>query len=256
MDPRRTALSLAAGLIILAGAAVAQPLNISNSPGVPSGEPQVAADSLGNVHAVWVEFTGFGQTGHPCGDVYYVMGDLGALQLGTPVKISTSGAVFSDNQESVSIAVDGSNRVYVIWVESRKVMLRIKDGGVWGDPIVIDSGQFYDAPRIAVSAGGDIYLDLPEQRMPCHCPMPHRRCLGGTPVRRPLVRPCRNSRTSIWAPAVSPPSSCPSPAAKITITSLIPNGGRLSIPPGRIGRMSISKRAHQMHPAIRLDAAE
>ncbi len=158
MDPRRTALSLAAGLILLAGAAVAQPLNISNSPGVPSGEPQVAADSLGNVHAVWVEFTGTSQTGHPCGDVYYVMGDLSALQLGTPVKLSTSGTVFSDNQESVSIAIDGSNRVYVIWVEWGQVVLRIKDGGGWGNPIVIDSGKLYESPRIAVSAGGDIYL--------------------------------------------------------------------------------------------------
>ncbi|MBN1940074.1 MAG: hypothetical protein JW843_10830, partial [Candidatus Aminicenantes bacterium] len=158
MDPRRSALCLAVGLILSAGAAAAQPLNISNSPGIPSGEPQIAADSLGNAHAVWVEFTGINQMGHPCGDVYYVMGDLGALQLGTPVKVSASGAVFSDNQESVSVAVDGGNRVYIVWVEWGQVVLRIKDGGAWGNPIVIDSGKLYETPRIAVSAEGDIYL--------------------------------------------------------------------------------------------------
>jgi hypothetical protein len=158
MDLRKTVLLSAAGLMLLAGAAVAQPLNISNSPGVPSGEPQVAADTLGNVHAVWVEFTGINQGGYPCGDVYYVKGDLAALQLGTPVKLSTSGQVFSENQESVSVAVDGSNRVYAVWVEWGKVVLRIRDGSAWGDPIVIDSGKMYESPRIAVTAEGDIYL--------------------------------------------------------------------------------------------------
>ncbi len=158
MDPRRFALCLAAGLVLLAGSAVAQPLNISQSPGVPSGEPQIAADAQGNVHAVWVEFTGINQIGHACGDVYYVMGDLGALQLGVPGKISTSGQVFSDNQESVSIAVDASNRVYVVWVEWGQIILRIKEGSSWGTPVILDSGKLYESPRLAVTPGGDIYV--------------------------------------------------------------------------------------------------
>ncbi|MBM3295267.1 MAG: BACON domain-containing protein [Candidatus Aminicenantes bacterium] len=157
MDLRRSALGLAAGLSLAAGAAFAQPLNVSNSPGVPSGAPQIAVDSRGNAHAVWVELTGTNFLGRPCGDVYYAMGDAGALRLGIPVKISASGTTYSETEESVSIAVDGSDRIYVLWVEYGRILLRIKDGSAWGIPFLVESGKVYDAPRIAVTPDGDIF---------------------------------------------------------------------------------------------------
>ena len=156
--PLRKIAPLLIALLLPAGIVSAQALNISNSPGVPSVNPRIVADAQGNAHAAWVEMTGTNQLGRPCGDVYYVMGDLAALQLGTPVKISTAGTAFCETDEVVSLAVDASGRVYIVWVEYDRVLRRIKDATGWGAPIVLATDKIYESPRIAVTAEGDIYI--------------------------------------------------------------------------------------------------
>ncbi len=138
-----------------AAGAFAQPINVSNTPGVPSASPRIATDTQGNVHAVWVE-----QAGGTTGDVYYAKGTLANLQIGAAVNLSGCNRVICETLEMCSIDVDGSDRVYVVWVERNpgRIMLRTNTGGVWGAPYEVVSGSVYDAPRVAATAGGDLFI--------------------------------------------------------------------------------------------------
>jgi hypothetical protein len=159
MKLRKFPTLLAVGLCALAGAVRAQTLNISRSPGIPSVSPRIATDTQGNVHAVWVEQTRYdAATGRTYGDVYYAKGTLATLQIGTPVKLSASNTVYCDTAEMCSIAVDGSDRVYVVWTDGRQISLRTNTAGVWDAAVAVVSGSVYDAPRVAVTPEGSLFL--------------------------------------------------------------------------------------------------
>jgi len=148
-------LFLAIFSLALSVGAFAQPINVSNTPGVPSASPRIATDSQGNVHAVWVE-----QAGGTTGDVYYAKGTLANLQIGAAVNLSNTNRVICETLEMCSIDVDGLDRVYVVWIERDpgRILLRTNTGGVWDAAIEIASGSVYDAPRVAATAGGDLFI--------------------------------------------------------------------------------------------------
>jgi hypothetical protein len=159
MTPRKFSPLLTVGLIVLAGAVRAQTLNVSNSPGVPSVSPRIATDTQGNVHAVWVEQTRYdAATNRTYGDVYYAKGTLATLQIGAKVKLSSSNTVSCESAEMSSIAVDGSDRVYVVWTEGRQISMRTNTAGVWDAAMAVESGSVYDAPRVAATPEGNLYL--------------------------------------------------------------------------------------------------
>jgi len=150
---------LALGLIVFAGAGRAQTLNVSNSPGIPSVSPRIATDNQGNVHAVWVEQTRYdAATGRYFGDVFYAKGTLATLQIGAKVQLSSSNTVYCETAEMCSIAVDGSDRVFVVWTDGRQISLRTNTAGVWDAAVAVESGSVYDAPRVAATSEGNLYL--------------------------------------------------------------------------------------------------
>jgi hypothetical protein len=141
------------GLVLALTAAAAAQVNISNSPGTFSTTPRISTDSLGNAHVVWVE-----QTGSRNGDVFYSKGSVSTLSFSPPIKLSNSNTVYCETVEMCDVAVDGLDRVYVVWVETGQVLLRVFNGTAWETPIVIASSSVFDAPRVAASNAGDIYL--------------------------------------------------------------------------------------------------
>ncbi len=151
----RTSLWGLALTALFSASALAQPINISNTVGIPSVSPRIAADSRGNVHAVWVE-----QIGGATGDVVYAKGTLASLQIDSAVNLSNSNRVVCESLEMCSLDVDAQDRVYVVWVERTpgRVQLRTNTAGVWDQAFTVDSGSVYDAPRIAVTPGGDIFI--------------------------------------------------------------------------------------------------
>ncbi len=145
------------GLLLATAFSAYAQINVSNTPSVPSVSPRMATDGLGNVHCVWIE-----QNKYPYGDVYYAMGNFSTRQISTPINLSNSGVVYSDTMEMSSIAVDGSNRIYVLWTEGWEptcsLKLRICTNGTWSAPYTVTTGLHFRTPRIAVTTGGDIYL--------------------------------------------------------------------------------------------------
>jgi len=127
-------------------------LNVSNSPSTSSVGPRVAVDYLGQVHVIWAELTGSSS-----GDLYYARGNRDATQWTTPINLSNSNKVYCPSLMMCGIDIDAANRVYAIYVDGSEVRMRIYADGSWGNPIILDSRQGVDAPRVAVTPNGDIF---------------------------------------------------------------------------------------------------
>ena len=130
-------------------------VNVSRSPALESLSPRVAIDSRGNLHVVWAEYVSASESGN----AYYSKYDVAAQTWSIPLNLSNSGGVFSEQKRPVGIAVDGSDRIYVIYVEKTRISLRIYSGGAWTPPTIIadwDTGSC-DAARIAVDIAGNIF---------------------------------------------------------------------------------------------------
>ncbi|MGQ9470759.1 MAG: PKD domain-containing protein [Candidatus Aminicenantales bacterium] len=127
--------------------------NISLSPQWVSSSPRLAVDLKGNVHVAWLEIYSTDR-----GDVFYSQYDSFSQTWSSPLNLSSSSQVYCDSLYAVGIAVDSSNRVYVVWVENNQIKLRIKDGS-WGEIYTVSSGgNDCDSPRIAVTPDGSIYI--------------------------------------------------------------------------------------------------
>jgi len=152
---RHPILGIAAGFALAVGAAAQ--VNVSNSPGRESISPRIVTDSQGNAHAVWVE-----KTGSASGDVFYAKGTVATLQITTPVNLSNSNAVYCDTQEMCAVAVDGSDRVYVVWTEgwggASSIKVRTYANGTWDTPMAVATGLRLQSPRIAAGPDGNLYL--------------------------------------------------------------------------------------------------
>ncbi len=129
--------------------------NVSRSTSLRSVAPRIAVDSLGNLHVVWAEYA----TSAESGNAYYAKYDILAKTWSTPLNLSNNGRVFTDEYRPVGIAIDGTDNIYVIYVEKTRISLRINSGGTWGAPFIIadwSSGNC-DSARIAVDSAGNIF---------------------------------------------------------------------------------------------------
>jgi PKD repeat protein len=130
--------------------------NVSRSPGLESLSPRIAVDSVGNYHVVWAEYV---PNSHQ-GNAYYAKYDLGTQTWSTPLNLSNNGRVYSEEKRPVGIAIDGSDNIYVVYVERTRLSLRIFSGGSWGTPFLISSWKTgdCDSARVAVDSLGNIFI--------------------------------------------------------------------------------------------------
>lgn len=134
--------------------------NVSRSPNWRSVSPRMDVDSAGDIHVVWSEYYG-GLTG-TTGDAFYCKYDSGAQVWGAPVNLSNSNMVYSSEYRPVGIDIDGSDRVYVAFVENagttHRLRLRIYSGGSWSSPFEVGSASAeVDSARLAVDSAGNIF---------------------------------------------------------------------------------------------------
>ncbi len=81
----------------------------------PTHSPEVAVDSLGRMHAVWMEEVEDTNTMVTAYNVMYKMLDSEGATLIDTTQLSDSGADGDSNQGHPSITVDSNNHVYVYW---------------------------------------------------------------------------------------------------------------------------------------------
>jgi hypothetical protein len=93
------------------------------------------------------------------GDCFYTKYDIAGQAWSTPINLSRSAKVYVYGERTCDIDVDGSNRVYVVWVESNVMKLSVFSGNPWSDPGQIASGSApLNTPKIAASSEGNIYI--------------------------------------------------------------------------------------------------
>jgi PKD repeat protein len=134
--------------------------NVSRSPNWRSVSPRMDVDSTGNIHVVWAEYYG-GMSG-TIGDAFYCMYDAGAQVWRTPVNLSNSNMVYTSEFRPVGIDIDGSDRIYVAYVENagttHRLRLRIYSGGSWSSSFEVGSASDeVDSARLAVDSAGNIF---------------------------------------------------------------------------------------------------
>jgi hypothetical protein len=121
----------------------------------------MAVDSLGNAHVVWADYyTPYTSKAAPPGngDAFYAKYDVTIQEWSEPVNISNSSLVFSQELRNAGIDIDPSDKIYVVYVERNRIVLKIFSSGSWGAPIeVADSGELIDMPRIGVDSAGNIF---------------------------------------------------------------------------------------------------
>jgi PKD repeat protein len=129
--------------------------NVSRSSTLDSWSPRIAVDSTGNIHVVWAEYF----PGTQNGEAYYSKYDIDAEEWSVPINLSNSNRVFSEEYRPVGIAIDGSDRIYVIYVEKTRISMRIFSGGSWGSVITVHSWTSgdCDSARVAVDSNGNIF---------------------------------------------------------------------------------------------------
>jgi PKD repeat protein len=128
--------------------------NVSRSPSLTSTSPRIDVDSAGNLHVVWAEY--YSDTS---GDCFYSKYDIGDETWSVPINLSNSGRVHTPEYRACGIDIDGSDNIYVIYVEKTRISMRIFSGGSWGSPIQInswDNGDC-DGARVAVTTNGNIF---------------------------------------------------------------------------------------------------
>lgn len=128
--------------------------NVSRTSNIPSTGPRIAVDSAGNIHVVWGEY--YSDTS---GDAFYSKYDLGSNAWSVPINLSNNGLVHTREYRPVGIDIDGSDNIYVIYVEGSRVSMRIFSGGNWGSPILLQDWNTGDADcaRVAVDSSGNIF---------------------------------------------------------------------------------------------------
>lgn len=129
---------------------------------VTSGEynqayPSIAVDSSDNIHVAWYGTTVVSQTNTQIRYCRYVGGSWESIKEITTI---TSGSYY---QGCPSIAVDSSNKVYIIWCgtypsSTNQIKYRIYDGSAWGTVGNITSDGYHQYnPSIAVDSSNKVY---------------------------------------------------------------------------------------------------
>lgn len=135
--------------------------NVSRSPNIASWAPRIAVDSAGNLHVVWAEYYS-PPTESPnlgTGDAFYAKYDISTQQWSTPLNLSNSSQVNSSEYRPVGIDIDGSNNIYVVYIDYKTtIKLRIFSGDSWSSPFEIYSGNDeLDCARVAVDSSGNLF---------------------------------------------------------------------------------------------------
>ena len=136
--------------------------NVSRSSNVASWAPRIAVDSAGNLHVVWAEYYS-APTEAPnsgTGDAFYAKYDVSTQEWSTPLNLSNTSQVNSSEYRPVGIDIDGSNNIYVVYIDYKTtVKLRIYSTGAgWSSPSEIYSGNDeLDCARVAVDSSGNIF---------------------------------------------------------------------------------------------------
>jgi len=157
---RRYPLSLACclTLCLLAGGASAQ-TNLSNSPGIQSGQPRITVDPAGNIHVVWAEFYTQPELPNPTGDIFYSKFDATTQGWSAPLNISNAGQVGEEEWRVVGIDSDPSGKVYVVYLNHYQVWLKILSAGTWSAAFEVGSNSSeIDCARVAVDTAGNIFI--------------------------------------------------------------------------------------------------
>jgi hypothetical protein len=146
------------GIFLLGCGVATAGTNLSNSPGIKSTGERITVDPLGNIHVVWAEY--YSST---TGDAFYTKFDILSKRWSVPLNISGTSQVRSGDNEQRPIGIDCDpyGNVYVTYINkaSKKVMLRVQQGGVWGMPIEIGTnGGDADTTRVAVDGSGNIFI--------------------------------------------------------------------------------------------------
>jgi hypothetical protein len=116
-----------------------------------NAEPDVAADSAGNLLVVWTQFA------NSYAPVLLRRYDAAGAPQGDPVKVSQF--IFAD-QASPRVAVNDSGSVLVSWRESRDVQTRRFDGpsGAWGPEVSIDADYPRPSPVVLYPEGDGVVV--------------------------------------------------------------------------------------------------
>ncbi len=138
--------------------------NVSRTPNVASWAPRIAVDSAGNLHVVWAEYYTPPEHTLPnpgTGDAFYAKYDISTQQWSTPLNLSNSARVNSSEYRPVGIDIDGSDNIYVVYIDNNTtIKLRTYSTGAgWSSPFDISThtGDELDCARIAVDPSGNIY---------------------------------------------------------------------------------------------------
>lgn len=134
--------------------------NVSRSADWRTWSPRIVVDSAGNLHVVYVEYYTSHRDNPPgTGDAYYCKYDITTEQWSNPLNLSNSGTVYSVEYRPVGIAIDGSDKLYVVYQQNTQVFLRIFSDGAWGNPFeVATSNDQCDSLRIAVDNSENIFI--------------------------------------------------------------------------------------------------
>ncbi len=132
--------------------------NLSKSPGWQSDCPRICVDPAGNIHAVWAEIYTLSGIYFTSGDAFYSKYDIVAEQWSVPLNLSNSGRVANEEGYLVDIDSDASGNVYVVFVNDKRILMRILSEGQWGGAIEVGAnGSTIDQARVAVTPQGDIF---------------------------------------------------------------------------------------------------
>jgi hypothetical protein len=117
----------------------------------------LAADGLGNLHAVWFD------TRDGNSEIYYKKYD--GTSWGPDERLTTTG----NASEYPALAVDDSNRVHVVWqelvLEQYQIFYKIFDGTSWGpNEMLTSSGAYSTLPSIAAGQGGAVHVVWQDER--------------------------------------------------------------------------------------------
>jgi PKD repeat protein len=149
---RRFVPLLAASLIFFwlnAEAAV----RISNAQGF-CWSPQIAVDSSGNIHAVWLD-----AYSDSSGDIFYSRRPAGSETWSAPINLSNSGRVACESKMACAAGLDSSQRLYVVWGEvGNGIVLRTLTGDSWSGPVQAASFSNPDMIRMSVDGSGNLYI--------------------------------------------------------------------------------------------------
>ncbi|OGD10339.1 MAG: hypothetical protein A2Y86_04175 [Candidatus Aminicenantes bacterium RBG_13_62_12] len=149
----RIALWAAACLCLVSLSAQAA-VRISNAQSGWCWSPRIIIDGSGNIYVVWLEaYSG------SSGDVFFSSFSATTGGWSSPINISNSSRVASESKMVCCMAMDGNQRLYVVWCEEGVgVRLRTYSNNSWSGIETAASFGDPDLSRVAVDGAGNLFI--------------------------------------------------------------------------------------------------